>query len=109
MNAISTAMISLDDMSDGLDDDPEWVVGVRRMREAMESRPKRERWLIEENERMWRIQAAKQEANKEIINAALVMLLKAMPNLHRVEIGLWHVATRDWNFRTCTIRKPFIA
>jgi hypothetical protein len=86
-------------MSDGLDDDPEWgFVGVRRMREAMESRPKHERWLIEENERMWRIQAAKQEANKDVINAASVMLLKAMPNLHRVEIGLWHVVNKGLEF-----------
>lgn len=88
-----------DDMSDGFDDDPEWgYVGVRRVREAMEARPERERWLIEENERMWRIRVAKQEANKEIINAALVMLLKAMPNLHRVEIGLWHIDMKGLEF-----------
>ena len=54
-------------MSDGLDNDPEWgYVGVRRVREAMEARPERERWLIEENERMWKIRVAKQEPTKRL-------------------------------------------
>jgi hypothetical protein len=88
-----------DDMSDGFDDDPDWgYVGIRRVHEERVARPERERSLIEENERMWEERTAKQEANKEIINAALVKVLKAMPNLFRVEIGLWHIEMKDLGF-----------
>jgi hypothetical protein len=88
-----------DDMSDGLDYDPKWgCVGFRRVHEERVARPERERCLIEEKERLWEEAAAKQETNKEIINAALVKMLKAMPNLLRIEIGVWHVDMNHLGF-----------
>ena len=88
-----------DEMSDGLDDDSQFgCVGFRRVHEEMVARPERERCLIEENERLWQEGAAKQETDKDIIPAALVKMLKAMLNLVRIEIGVWHVDMNHLGF-----------